>query len=140
MTLQKIYIHLIDGTDVWVLINARQIREGQFEIANNHEYNEAGNHELFQFFPGDVVELDEHVLPDGTKRKVAKKLVSQGQWPDRKFHEFKYKATLKQLSIDKQTADFFREEIDRIKTAYSNGEIFYPTVIETLSKLDNLIK
>src|SRR5688572_9240136 len=100
MTIQRIYIHLIDGTDVWVLINARQIQDAQFEIIEDNEYYELDTNELFEFFPGDVVELEEAILSDGTKRKVAKKLISKGQWPDRKFNEFKYKAGLKQLSID----------------------------------------
>jgi hypothetical protein len=140
MTIQRIYIHLIDGTDVWVLINARQIQEAQFEILENNEYNESDTNELFEFFPGDVVELGEAILSDGTKRQVAKKLISKGQWPDRKFNEFKYKAALKQLNIDQQTALSFREEIERVKTEYSTGQIFYPTIIETVNKLNSLIK
>jgi hypothetical protein len=138
MTIQKIYIHLIDGTDVWVLINARYIQDAQFEIIENNEYNALDTKGLFEFYPGDIVELDEHVLSDGTKRQVAKKLISKGQWPDRKFYEFKYKATLKRLNIDKQTAQFFRVEIERVKMEHSTGQIFYPTIIETVNKLDNL--
>lgn len=140
MTIQKIYIHLIDGTDVWVLINAKQIQDTQFEIIENKIYNELNPDELVEFFPGDVVELGEHILSDGTKTQIAKKLISKGQWPDRKFNEFKYKAALKQLKIDTHTAQNFREEIERVKKQYSTGQIFYPTIIETINKLENLIK
>jgi len=139
MTIQKVYVHLIDGTDVWVPINVKHIQNGQFEIIENKEYNEIGSDELFEFFPGDVVELDDHILSDGTKKQIAKTLISKGKWPDRKFNEFKYKATLKQLNIDQQTAQLFRVEIKRVKAEYSAGQIFYPTIIETVNKLDRLI-
>ena len=138
MTIQKISIHLIDGTDVWVPINVRQSREAQFEIIESKEYNGRDTHELFEFFPGDVVELEEQSLWDGTKRQIAKKLISKGNWPDRKFNEFKYKAALKQLSIDMQTAQIFQREIERVKSEYAAGQIFYPTIIETVNKLDSL--
>ncbi len=139
MTIQKIYIHLIDGTDVWVLMNAKHIQDAQFEIIENNEYNELDTKGVYEFYPGDVVELEESVTSDGCKKQVARKLISKGQWPNRKFYEFNYKATLKQLNIDKQTALFFREEIERVKMEYSNGKIFYPTLIETVNKLDELI-
>src|SRR6187402_2740138 len=115
MTLQKIYIHLVDGTDVWVLINAKLIQDAQFEIIETDEYKELDAKGLFEFYPGDVVELGDHILTDGTKRQVAKKLISKGKWPDRKYYEFNYKATLNQLTIDKQTAQIFHNEIERIK-------------------------
>ena len=136
--IQRIYVHLIDGTDVWVLVNVKPIQDARFEILENKEYNEIGKDELFEFFPGDIVEVEENVLSDGTKRQIAKKLISKGKWPDRKFSEFKYKAALKQLNIDKPTALIFREEIERIKTEYSKGQTFYPTIIETANKLNNL--
>lgn len=136
MTTHSIYIHLIDGTDVWVLIQAKHVQNNQFEIIETNEYTVSATKGLFQFFPGDVVELDEHVLSDGSKRHVAKKLVSKGQWPDRKFNEFKYKAMLKQVSIDKEAVKEFEVEIKRIKAEYSKGQIFYPTLMETVNKLD----
>ena len=138
MTIQKIYVHLVDGTDVWVPLNVKHIREAHFEIIENKEYTERDSNELFQFFPGDVVEPEEQILQDGVPRQVAKKLVSKGTWPDRKFSEFKYKAALKQLDIDKQTAEFFREEIERVKKEKSEGQVFYPTIIETVNKLEEL--
>jgi|SRR6478735_1641845 len=137
MTIQKIYVHLIDGTDVWVLLNARQTQANQFEILENGEYDKVESNELFEFFPGDVVELEERVLSDGSNKQVATRLISKGQWPDRKFNEFKYKAALSKLRIDKPTAEFFYEEIERVKKEFSAGQTFYPTIIETVNKLDD---
>lgn len=135
MTIQRIYIHLIDGTDVWVLVNAKQIQVNQFEISEDSEYGKVDSNELFEFFPGDVVELEERVLSDSSKRQVATRLISKGQWPDRKFNEFKYKAALNRLSIDKQTALFYQDEIERVKREFSDGKTFYPTIIEQVNKL-----
>lgn len=139
MTIQQIYIHLIDGTDVWVPVNARWIRDAQFEILDNNTYHEVNSTELFEFFPGDIIETEERALFDGIKGPVAAKLIVTGPWPDRKFNEFKYKASLKKLNIDKQTAQTFRTEIERVKKEVSAGQIFYPTIIETTNQLDILI-
>jgi hypothetical protein len=139
MSTQKIYIHLIDGTDVWVLINAREIQDSRFEIMGDEEYNHRETNELFEFFPGDIVELGEQTVLDGSKRQVAKKLISKGQWPDRKYNEFKYKAALRKLSIDELTANDFSEEIERVKKEHFSGQVFYPTIIEIANKLGNLI-
>ncbi len=73
------------------------------------------------------------VFKDGTKRKVAKKLISKGEWTDRYFNDFKFKATLGQLKINTKTAEIYQQEIERVKEDYSAGKIFYPAIIETVA-------
>lgn len=138
MTTQKIYIRLIDGTNVWVPIIAKLIQGDQFKILENPEYDDLETNELYEFFPGDKVELEQHVFKDGSKGKVAKKLISKGQWTDRDYNEFKFKATLGQLSLDKETANKYRNEIERVKKEKNSGKYFYPSLLDTVEKLDNL--
>jgi len=129
---------LIDGTEVWVPIDAKLIHDSQFEIIVNAEFVNSDTNELYEFFPGDVVELENHVFQDGTKGKVAKKLISKGQWTDRDYNEFKFKATFGQLSLDKETANKYHKEIERIKKEKKSGKYFYPSLLDTVEKLDNL--
>ena len=140
MTIQKIYIRLIDGTETWVPINAKLINNDQFEIIENSEFTDLDTNELFEFFPGDIVELENHVFQDGTSATVAKKLISKGQCTDRNYMDFRFKATLGLLKINKETAQIYRQEIERVKKEKSTGQIFYPSIIETVDKLEKLLK
>lgn len=140
MTTQKIHIQLIDGTKVWVPINAKQIQDNRFEIIQDKEYENLNANELFEFFPGDIVELDKHVFEDGTKGQVAKKLISKGKWTDRDFNEFKFQVVAGQIKLDKETAVLNQEHIERIKKENKVGQFYYPSIIETVNKLDSFFK
>lgn len=130
---------MIDGTETWVPINAKLINSDQFEILDNPEFTDLDTNELYEFLPGDIVELQTHVFQDGTRGKIAKKLISNGQWIDRNYMDFKFKATLGLLKIDKKTAHIVHQEIERVKKEKSTGQFFYPSLLETVDKLDNLI-
>lgn len=139
MTIQKIYIRLIDGTETWIPINAKLIDNDQFEIIENPEFTDLDTNELYEFLPGDIVELENHVFKNGTSGKVAKKLISKGQWTDRNYMEFKFKAALGLLNIDNITAQLYQQEIERVKKEKSTGQFFYPAIIDTVDKLDKLL-
>lgn len=140
MTTRKIHIQLFDGTKVWVPINAKQIQDSRFEIVEDKEYENLNANELFEFFPGDIVELEEHVFGDGTKGQVAKKLISKGKWTDRDFNEFKFKVIAGQIKLDKETAILNREHIERVKKENLEGQFYYPSIIETVNKLESFLK
>jgi len=131
---------MIDGTDVWVPIDARNIKGSEYEILDNKVYDDPDPNELFEFFPGDIVELESKTFKDGNKGQVATRLIIKGNWPDRKFNKFKYMATLGKLTIDLNTAEMYIEEIERLKKEFNEDQFFYPAMIETLNKLVNLLK
>ena len=139
MTIQKIYIRLIDGTETWVPVNAKLINNDQFEIIENSELTVIDTNELYEFLPGDIVEIENHVFQNGTNGKVAKKLISKGHWTDRNYMDFKFKATLGLLKIDKKTAQMYQKEIERVKMDKSTGQFLYPSIIETVDKLERLL-
>ncbi|MFD0975401.1 hypothetical protein [Salinimicrobium gaetbulicola] len=141
MTVKKIYVHLIDGTDVWVPVDAIKVNPEQFEILAGDEYTHIDDpNYFFEFYPGDLVELSSHTFSNGKKEKVAKKLIRYGQSEDRKLNEFKFKATKLQLKFDRLTANMYRKEIERIKQQHAAGHVFYPAILETVEKLESLIK
>ena len=131
---------MIDGTETWVPINAKLINNDQFEIIENPEFNDLDTNELYEFLPGDIVELENHAFQNGTSGKVAKKQISKGHWSDRNYMDFKFKATLGLLNIDKKTAQIYQKEIERVKKEKSTGQFFYPLIIETVDKLEKLLK
>ena len=140
MPTEKIYIRIIDGTDVYVPINARKIRNNEYEILYDKEYECEETNYLFEFFSGDIVSLGQHRFADGKVGQIASQLIHRGQKLDREYWEFKFYATLGQISISKQTANKYRQEIERIKKEKSSGQFFYPTLLDIIDKLDGLIE
>jgi hypothetical protein len=124
-----------------VPIDAKKVADNQYEILEDKEYTDYIDPlYLHEFYPGDIVELGFHTFVDGTTGQVAIRLIREGQWPDRKYNVFKFRATIGQLVKDKKTADFYQIEIERVKKENLNGQFFYPSLIDTTEKLDNLIK
>jgi hypothetical protein len=140
MTVQKIYIRLMDGTECWVPINAKLINNDQFEVIENPEFMHSETIELYEFFPRDIVQTENHAFQNGRSEKVAKRLISKGHWPDRNYLDFKFKATSGLLKNDKETALIYQHEIDRVRNEQSTGQFFYPLLIETVDKLEKLLK
>ncbi len=122
-------------------MNSEKIDESSFKILNDDEYLELSEFplHLFEFWSGDIVEPKLYKLSDGRIDQVASKLVEQGNWPNRKFAEFKFKATIGQLEIKQESANTYREEIERVKTKNLEGQIFYPKILETIEKLEELM-
>lgn len=90
---------------------------------------------LFEFYPGDIVEVEIHNFKDGSSGLVAKKLIKLGQWSDRKFNEFKFRATQGAIPLNKISAEFYTEEIERIIREQESGEEFYQDTLDTVKKL-----
>ncbi len=140
MHTDKIYIQLLDGSTAWAPVDAKRISDNIYEILEDKEYTDYV-HPLYlhEFYPGDIVELGQHTFENGTIGQVAKKLVKKGHWTDREYNVFKFNATLGQIAIDKKTADLYLNEIKRFKIEYLNGQFFYPSLIETVDKLEIII-
>jgi hypothetical protein len=100
LTTRKIYVHLIDGTDVWVPVEAKEIGEDQYEILDNVEYDDLDTSELFEFFPGDIVKLGQRTFSEGKTGAVARDLVKASSRTDRKYWEFMFLATEGRLEIN----------------------------------------
>jgi len=136
----KLYIQLLDGTTIWVPVNVNRIGNNQYMILEDNEYTDY-THPLYlhEFYPGDVVESGIQTQQDGTTIEIAQKLINEGQWTDRKFNVFKFKATLGQLPINKMTADCYQNEINRVKNEYADGQFFYPSLMNTVEKLARIL-
>jgi hypothetical protein len=136
----KIFVLSFNGSMSCVSVNARHVGKNSYEILNNSEYTD--NNEamcFYEFYPGDIVELSTHTLYDGTMGLRAFKLIKEGHWRDRKFNIFKFNATLHGLTINRRTAENFKEEIKRVINQNINGNNFYPDLLKTVNKLHKLL-
>jgi hypothetical protein len=140
MTEDIIYIELLDGARARVPVKGVQVKQNQFKILNNYtfEYNDPLH--LFEFYPGDVVEVEDRAATEDTKIHVANRLVKAGEFPNRKYNEFKFLAAVGHLPLDEETAHYYHEEIVRVKSEIAKGQFFYKTLLETVSQLDKLDK
>lgn len=75
MQLETVYIHKIEGTEVWIPVKARRVSDNQFELLNDKEFNDLDEADRLDNYPGDIVTLQEHVFSDGEMGKVVKELI-----------------------------------------------------------------
>ena len=124
---------MIDGTSAFIQVNAERISQNLYRIQQNSEFEDAEN--LFEFFPGDTVEIENRNFSDGIIGKIATKLVKAGNWKNRKLQEFIYKGTCGKLTINELTADKYADEIKKISAEMENRH-FYPNLIKTVADLE----
>ena len=133
---EKIYVRMIDGTMSLVPVIARGIQNKQFEILDDDEYSLIDDSVLFEFYPGDIVEVDDHEDMDDEYQYDAKELIRPSNMNDRLYLEFKFRATCSELSITHETPVKYKHVIERIKTEIASGKFFYRGIRETIKYLD----
>ena len=138
MTTEKIYINLLDGSTCWVPVDAQKMSEYQYKILESIEYSdfEEFPFHIYEYWPGDIIEISDHEFSDGNNGKIASRLVKSGNWPNRKLREFKFKASLKRLSNDRETVNYYFEEIKCVKNEIAIGKFNYQEVIDFVAFAD----
>jgi hypothetical protein len=131
---EKILVHVIDGAESWVPVNAEQIGTFKFMILDDHEYEDIDLGIFFGFYPGDIVVVEDAF--DEEYEFKAIRISSFGSYPDRKYLFFKYKATLRQIPTSLETAEEFKDEILRIKHEMTDGQFVYKGIKETIQYMD----
>lgn len=134
--IERIYLRHLDTSIVFIPVDAAKIYDNAYKILDNSEFDDFGDPQyLFEFYPGDIVELGPHEFSDGTFDLVASTLLTAGQWPNRKLSEFLFKAFVGQIPIDKASVDKYADEIEQIRQRKDNGEDFYNEISDTVNKL-----
>jgi hypothetical protein len=138
--MDKIYVHGLDGTDFYAPVNVREVNSCTYEILNDPEYEGGDESVLFEFYPGDIVEVEDTADPDDEYLYYAKRLIRPSTRQDRDYLAFKFQATRRHLPISLSTAALYKQVIDRIKKEKSAGQFFYRGIRETIDALDRLRK
>ena len=131
---EKILVHVIEGAESWVPIDAQEISTYQYMILNDNEYEDIDIGTFFEFYPGDIVVVEDAF--DEEYQFKALKIYSFGSYPDRKYLHFKYKSTLRQIPTTPEKAVEFKDEIIRIKLEMAAGQFVYKGIKETIQKMD----
>jgi hypothetical protein len=131
---EKILVHVIEGAESWVPIDAQEISTYHYMILNDNEYEDIDIGTFFEFYPGDIVVVEDAF--DEEYQFKALKIYSFGSYPDRKYLHFKYKSTLRQIPTTPEKAEEFKDEILRIKHEIAAGQFVYKGIKETIQKMD----
>ena len=131
---EKILVHFIEGAESWLPIDAQEISTYHYMILNDNEYEDIDIGTFFQFYPGDIVVVEDAF--DEEYQFKALKIYSFGSYPDRKYLHFKYKSTLRQIPTTPEKAVEFKDEILRIKHEIAAGQFVYKGIKETIQKMD----
>jgi phosphorylcholine metabolism protein LicD len=131
---EKILVHVIDGAESWVPVNAEQIGTFKFMILDDHEYEDIDLGIFFGFYPGDIVVVEDAF--DEEYEFKAIRISSFGSYSDRKYFHFKYKATLRQIPTTPEKAEEFKDEILRIRHEIAAGQFVYKGIKETIQYMD----
>jgi hypothetical protein len=134
----KINIPAFDGVSLRMPIKAKSLGNNQFLILNNNEFDCTDYSFLPKFIPGDIV-LAPMEFDEGENKNIDLSLVKQSSHPDKKFFEFLYHATVGDLATDKTSLTKYKAEIHRVKDEYAKGRYFYPSILETIDKLDSIV-
>ncbi len=135
---RTVFVRLIDGTDTWIPVKSKPIQSNQFELLSNSEFEDADPMCLFEFYPGDIVETEQHLFSDSRVELIAKRLIQAYPFKDREYLDFKFKAVLGQISINKSNAEQYQRLIRRIIKEKSDGQNFYPSIIKVVEDLNKL--
>lgn len=134
----KIYVDLIDGTNVWVPIKTKKLDDSKFLILEIDEFDKSDTTRLLEFFPGDTVEIAEHTFMNGEVGMIAKKLVEPSTLPSRKYFDFLYKVLQKKIPFDKHTYETYKQEIARVKKDSLTGQYFYPDILKNINEIESV--
>jgi hypothetical protein len=135
----EIYIPAIDGLNIWMPIMAKALGNNQFLILNNNKFDCTDYSILPAFIPGDIV-LAEKEFDEVENKNIARSLIKPSLHPDKKYFEFLYHAIVGDLSNDKRNVTKYKAEIQRVKAEYAEGRYFYPSILETIDKLDSMLQ
>ncbi len=129
---------MIDGATCWTPAIAQHIAHNKYLILENDFFDQEDTSVLPEFIPGDTVEVIEHLFSGKTKGLLAMSLVSSSNNPKRKLFEFLFKAAKHTLPIDAETKRDYSQQIQFIRERRLGGEFYYPTILDTIKKLEVL--
>lgn len=125
MPFYKIIVRCINGCDVWEEINARELEDETFEILDDPNYGLLEEYGvLFEFYPGDIVQGGFEIIPPGDYYE-ALALIKAGNFENRKYYEFKFKAATQTLQMNSKTLEEYSSEIYRINSEIAGGKFNY---------------
>jgi len=124
----KIYVHMIDGADIWVPVEVERLNDNEFLIKTFDDFDTDDTSVIPQFIPGDIVTLKQRTI-DNKELRTAESIVKPSGNKDKNYFDFLYRT----LSGDKLKDDNerlkYKDIITRIKNEIKDGKFHYPAIV-----------
>ena len=132
---EEIQIRIVGGIEEWINILVKEIGEEVYLVLENEVYTEVNWGTLFEFYPGDIIVANSDIFPTDEFRQGVK-LISTGDFPDRKYFDFLFHASIHKISSDENTLKKYVNEIERVRKEILEGKSFYRGVRMILESID----
>lgn len=133
---EKIYIHMIDGTNIWVPVDALRQADNQFLVQTFDDFDPDDTSIIPQFIPGDIVMCK--LGTEGRAFLTAESLVKPSDDNDKMYIEFLYKTVTGNILMTDNERLKYREAIERTKKEINNGKFHYPAIVDFVRGIESV--
>lgn len=126
--MEKIYVHVIEGTDTWIPVQATESADNQFTIMTFDDFDPEDSSLIPQFIPGDIV-TRKLMKRNEEEFWVADKLIESSGHKDKKYFDFLYRTVTGDKLKDSKERTDFGDIIKRTRDEINNGTFHYPAIV-----------
>lgn len=133
---EKIYIHIVDGTEAWMPVDTEQLTEKEFLIKEFSDFDPDDTSFVPQFIPGDIVtgKISEK---ENNKYWMADKLVKASEHRDKLYLEFLHRVVMGNKPKDENERLKYADAIMRTRMEINDGKFHYPTIVNYIKGIEN---
>ena len=125
---EKIYIHIIDGTDAWIAVDAERLNDNEFLIKDFTDFDPDDTSVIPQFIPGDIV--TRKMKDTGTDNYwTADSLVRPSNNELKNYFEFLYRTITGDKLKDGNERHKFKDILSRTTNEIEEGKFHYPAIV-----------
>ena len=121
--MEKIIIHVIDGTDMWLVVNAEKVEVDKYLIKDffEEEFDAGDTSMLTQFIPGDLVITELKANENGERFRIAKSLIEPSKHKEKTYFELLYRLVTGNKPKDTLERTIYKDSIERVRTELKDG-------------------
>jgi hypothetical protein len=124
---EKIYIHMIDGTDIWVPVDVERLNNNEFIIKKFDDFDPEDTSVIPQYIPGDIVTLKPRTI-DNKELRTVESIVKPSDNKHKDYFEFLYRTITGDKLKDENERLKYKDIIIRTKNEIKDGKFHYPAI------------
>jgi hypothetical protein len=133
---EKIYIHMIDGTDIWISVDAIEQADNHFWIQTFDDFDPDDTSIVPQFIPGDIVTCKPKT--NENELRTAHSLIKPSDDKDKDYIEFLYRTvTGDKLKNDNERLKY-KDAITRTRKEIRDGKFHYPAIVNYVTGIETM--
>jgi len=132
---EKIYIHLIDGSDAWIEVDVERLVDDQYKVNSFGDFDPTDPAVIPQFIPGDIV-TKKQIERNGEKFWTADRLVKPSDNANKKYFEFLYRTITGNKLKNEEERFKYEMEIIRTRNEIKEGKFHYPAIANYVNGIE----